>query len=533
MLPGRAAVRRLVDAAGRRRRCSARCSRPCPRRPRRGCRARAPCRRWRPPPPCRRAASRWCRRSWSSTLRPRRSPRRRSRGLPGTPSTSATRPPMLAGPMLRHSRPARGEGGAAVAATASCLGRENARGAGRPGGRPPTRRRGAAFAGRRGRRRRATRRMEGPLLNENELSSSRKAEGKATNGTRHAPAPRHSQGAGDDRPSPLAPRGPGRGPPPRARPGHGHRLPQPQGHGAEGEIVAVDLPGRSAPATSPRARTTTTISVAAAATACSRSRAAVPPRWAGRRAASWRSRTRWSGTGDAPPAPARPEPPAAHAARPRAASRRPRHRPPGRPGRVRAPSEPRRRRLPSRPPSFRSTTSCGGWPDRRPRWPSSCPPGRMDHAFEPRPQDLVRLARVELAFGVGLGLDPWLRRVLAAATDGRARVVEIGPGPRSATDSGARLALVEGEPVAEAGRTRRLRRVVPGARPGPLDPHVLLDPRPHGPGGHAHRGGPGRPRRPGGRRATGRARCEVREQLEALDAELRARVAGLEAARPS
>ncbi|HEY5907885.1 MAG TPA: zinc ABC transporter substrate-binding protein, partial [Vicinamibacteria bacterium] len=33
------------------------------------------------------------------------------------------------------------------------------------------------------------------------------------------------------------------------------------------------------------------------------------------------------------------------------------------------------------------------------------PPGQMDHRFDPRPQDLARLSGVELAFGVGLGLD--------------------------------------------------------------------------------------------------------------------------------
>ena len=143
------------------------------------------------------------------------------------------------------------------------------------------------------------------------------------------------------------------------------------------------------------------------------------------------------------------------------------------------------------------------------------PAGRMDHSFEPRPQDLVRLARVELAFGMGLGLDPWLRRVLDAATDGRARVEEIGPrlDPRPVPEHV--LALVEGEPESSA----------PVAPEGPLDPHLHLDPLrmaraatliaealaardPAGTVGY-------------------RARAmEVGKQIEALDAELRTRAQG-------
>ena len=86
------------------------------------------------------------------------------------------------------------------------------------------------------------------------------------------------------------------------------------------------------------------------------------------------------------------------------------------------------------------------------------PPGQTDHGFEPRPRDLVRLAGVELAFAVGLGLDPWAGRVLAAATDDRARVVELGPrlDPRPRRNGGAPHG---DEPP-----------------PGPLDPHVFLDP---------------------------------------------------------
>jgi ABC-type Zn uptake system ZnuABC Zn-binding protein ZnuA len=88
------------------------------------------------------------------------------------------------------------------------------------------------------------------------------------------------------------------------------------------------------------------------------------------------------------------------------------------------------------------------------------PPGHLDHTFDPRPRELSHLSDVELAFGVGLGLDPWLGRVLDTATDGRARVMELAPAldPRPIPSHLLELAPGEG-----------------GAR-GPLDPHVVLDP---------------------------------------------------------
>ncbi len=96
------------------------------------------------------------------------------------------------------------------------------------------------------------------------------------------------------------------------------------------------------------------------------------------------------------------------------------------------------------------------------------PPGHMDHSFDPRPQDLARLSGVEIAFGGGLGLDPWLGRVLAASTDGRARVIELGPAldPRPAPAG----VLDLGEPGRREGHG-------PSAHEhGPLDPHFFLDP---------------------------------------------------------
>jgi ABC-type Zn uptake system ZnuABC Zn-binding protein ZnuA len=86
------------------------------------------------------------------------------------------------------------------------------------------------------------------------------------------------------------------------------------------------------------------------------------------------------------------------------------------------------------------------------------PPGQTDHGFEPRPRDPVRLAGVELGFVVGLGLDPWAGRTLAAATDDRVVMVELGP----------RL-----DPRPRCGEEALDRD---DHAHGPLEPHVFLDP---------------------------------------------------------
>ena len=100
---------------------------------------------------------------------------------------------------------------------------------------------------------------------------------------------------------------------------------------------------------------------------------------------------------------------------------------------------------------------------------------------------------MELAFGVGLGLDPWLRRVLASSTDGRARVVDLGPG-------------LDPRPFPAGG----------------LDPHFFLDPERMARGAVfvAEALAARDPAAEGGYRARG---AQVAAELRALDADLRRR----------
>jgi len=135
------------------------------------------------------------------------------------------------------------------------------------------------------------------------------------------------------------------------------------------------------------------------------------------------------------------------------------------------------------------------------------PPGQTDHAFDPRPQEVARLAGLELAFGVGLGLDPWLNRLVAAATDGRARVVELAP-------------ALEPLPL-PSGIVEGAEDEAHGAESA-LDPHVFLDPRRMAQA--ALLMGEALAARDPGHAAGYHARARsVREALEDLDREIQAR----------
>jgi ABC-type Zn uptake system ZnuABC Zn-binding protein ZnuA len=54
-------------------------------------------------------------------------------------------------------------------------------------------------------------------------------------------------------------------------------------------------------------------------------------------------------------------------------------------------------------------------------------PGRLDHSFDPRPRDVIRLEAALVVFVAGLGLDGWAATLARSASDGRARLVELGP----------------------------------------------------------------------------------------------------------
>lgn len=97
------------------------------------------------------------------------------------------------------------------------------------------------------------------------------------------------------------------------------------------------------------------------------------------------------------------------------------------------------------------------------------PPGHTTHFYDPRPQDLAKLADAQIVFAVGLGLDGWVGEMAKNAGAGRARVFDVGPLVDPILVPEEVLRLDEGEP---AGRREK-----PEREPhGPIDPHFWLDP---------------------------------------------------------
>jgi zinc transport system substrate-binding protein len=92
------------------------------------------------------------------------------------------------------------------------------------------------------------------------------------------------------------------------------------------------------------------------------------------------------------------------------------------------------------------------------------PPGHTTHYFDPKPQDVAKLADAQIVFAVGLGLDGWVAEMAKNAGAGKERVFDVGPlvDPILVPERVVRLAEGEGA----SGR---------GAE-SPIDPHFWLDP---------------------------------------------------------
>lgn len=84
------------------------------------------------------------------------------------------------------------------------------------------------------------------------------------------------------------------------------------------------------------------------------------------------------------------------------------------------------------------------------------PPGADPHSFEPTPQEVAAVARADLVFANGLGLEIFLERLIQNAAEG-ARMVTVSEG------------IIPLEPLAEQVQDEH-------ALPESGDPHVWMDP---------------------------------------------------------
>jgi len=93
------------------------------------------------------------------------------------------------------------------------------------------------------------------------------------------------------------------------------------------------------------------------------------------------------------------------------------------------------------------------------------PPGHTTHFYDPKPQDVAKLADAEIVFAVGLGLDRWVADMARNAGAGSARVFEVGPlvEPILVPENVVRLMEADGPGRDASGQ-------------GPIDAHFWLDP---------------------------------------------------------
>jgi zinc transport system substrate-binding protein len=107
------------------------------------------------------------------------------------------------------------------------------------------------------------------------------------------------------------------------------------------------------------------------------------------------------------------------------------------------------------------------------------PPGRNEHSFDPTPKDIENASRAKLGVMVGLGLDPWMERLMSQAAP-KARLLKIGEHVKTLT--------IKDDPIGdeEADKAREAAAAAAGKKPeehdehehekGATDPHVWLDP---------------------------------------------------------
>jgi zinc transport system substrate-binding protein len=97
------------------------------------------------------------------------------------------------------------------------------------------------------------------------------------------------------------------------------------------------------------------------------------------------------------------------------------------------------------------------------------PPGHTEHSFDPSPKDVEQVAAAKVAVLVGLGLDPWMEKLMKDAAP-KAALVKVGEKvPTLTVKEGA-----VGDEAADKARTQP--EEDHDHEVGATDPHVWLDP---------------------------------------------------------
>ncbi len=98
-------------------------------------------------------------------------------------------------------------------------------------------------------------------------------------------------------------------------------------------------------------------------------------------------------------------------------------------------------------------------------------PGHNEHSFDPSPNDVATAARCKLGVMIGLGLDPWMEKLMKDAAP-TARVLEVGDRVPTLTIKDDPI----GDKEADKAREALGKKDEDSHEKGALDPHVWLDP---------------------------------------------------------
>jgi zinc transport system substrate-binding protein len=114
------------------------------------------------------------------------------------------------------------------------------------------------------------------------------------------------------------------------------------------------------------------------------------------------------------------------------------------------------------------------------------PPGRNEHSFDPTPKDIEAASKSKVGVMVGLGLDPWMEKLMKDAAP-KARVVKVGDRVPTLTIKDDPIGDEEADKAREAAQKPGAKNTAEGHgelgspnehehEKGATDPHVWLDP---------------------------------------------------------
>jgi zinc transport system substrate-binding protein len=104
------------------------------------------------------------------------------------------------------------------------------------------------------------------------------------------------------------------------------------------------------------------------------------------------------------------------------------------------------------------------------------PPGHNEHTFDPTPHEVEEVARSKVAVMVGLGLDPWMEKLVKDASPG-ARVLKLGDRVPTRTIDQDMVGDEEVDKAREKEEAAHAGHEEHEHEKGAVDPHVWLDPQ--------------------------------------------------------